>query len=364
MLFNKAIFIYVNVYVKTLSLHFFAKTAVWMDNINIKKLALELNLSAATVSRALRDSYEISVETKQRVKELAQKLNYQPNPSASNLRSQKSKTIAVIIPQIANNFFSQAINGIEEIARKRGFHVLIYQTHEDHETEIAFINSLMNGRVDGILISVSSTSRNNDYYKNLFKTIPIVFFDRLIEGLQTINIITDDYESTFDATTHLIECGCKKIAYLSALDNLTTGIRRISGYADALVKHNLFFNDKLIIKSQLVAEQNYALIKALITDQKPDGIIASIEELALPCYHVCKEMNLKIPDDLKIISFSNLNTASLLNPSLTTITQPAYEMGKNASIILFKIMDKKQLEPNESIVLESVLIKRESTNCS
>lgn len=335
-----------------------------MDNINIKILAHELNLSAATVSRALRDSYEISVETKQRVRELAQKLNYEPNPSASNLRSQKSKTIAVIIPQIANSFFSQAINGIEEIARKRGYHVLIYQTHEDHETEIAFINSLMNGRVDGILISVASTSRNSDCYRNLSKTIPIVFFDRLIEGLKTVNIITDDYESSFDATTHLIECGCKKIAYLSALDNLTTGIRRTNGYCDALIKYNMLFYDELIVKSQIDAEQNYELIKALITEQKPDGIIASIEELALPCYHVCKELKLNIPNDIKIISFSNLNTASLLNPSLTTITQPAYEMGKDALSILFKIVDKKYFELDESLVLKSVLIKRESTLCN
>ncbi|RYE18994.1 MAG: LacI family transcriptional regulator [Sphingobacteriaceae bacterium] len=182
-------------------------------------------------------------------------------------------------------------------------------------------------------------------------------------GLQTINIITDDYESAFNATEHLIECGCKKIAYLSALTNLTTGIERIAGYQDALTKRGFIPNKQLIVKYEKDAEQNYEQIKSLITAQKPDGIIASIEELALPCYHICKELNLHIPGDVKMISFSNLNTASLLNPSLTTITQPAYEMGTNASSILFKIMDKKQLEPDESIILKSVLIKRESTSC-
>ncbi|RYX81100.1 LacI family transcriptional regulator [bacterium] len=332
-----------------------------MDNINIKKLAKELNLSAATVSRALRDSYEISIETKQRVRDLAQKLNYEPNPSASNLRSQKSKTIAVIIPAIANNFFSQAINGIEEVARKRGYHVLIYQTHEDHETEISFINKLLNGRVDGILISVCNHSRVKDYYKKLSITIPFVFFDRSIEGLQTVNIITDDFESSFGATIHLIECGCKKIAYLYALDNLTTGKRRIAGYYEALKKHDMFCKDELIIKCEKDVEQNYKSIKLLLMGQKPDGIIASIEELALPCYHICKELHLSIPNDIKLISFSNLDTASVLNPSLTTITQPAYEMGKNASTILFKILDKKYFESEENLVLKSVLVKREST---
>jgi LacI family transcriptional regulator len=335
-----------------------------MGNINIKKLALALNLSAATVSRALRDSHEISAETKQKVMEMAKNLNYEPNPSASNLRSQKSKTIAVIIPEVANNFFSQAINGIEEIARQRNYHVLIYQTHENSETERAFIRSLQSGRVDGILISIASDTNDNQHFKDTIKELPVVFFDRIYDDIDAVRITTDDYESTYNATQHLVECGCKKIAYLLALNNLSTGKKREEGYFDALRDNNITFDEALIVASDNTDDDaNYGLIKTLIAGQKPDGIIASIEELALPVYYACRDLNLNIPLDIKLVSFSNLKTAPLLNPSLTTITQPAFEMGKEAAKVMFKILEKKYFEPNDIHILKSVLIKRESTRC-
>lgn len=333
------------------------------DTITIKTLAKELNISISTVSKALNDSYEISQDTKQKVWDLAKSLKYERNPSASNLRSQKTKTIAVIIPEIANNFFSLAINGIEEIARQRGYHVLIYQTHENSELEISFTDSLLSGRVDGILISVSSGTNNNEHFTELVKKIPTVFFDRVYEDIDAVSITTDDYESAYHATRHLIECGCKKIAYLYALNNLNTGKRRIAGYLDALEAYQLCSGEELIVKYEGDENVNYQHIKDLIFKERPDAIISSIEDLALPCYYVCKELNLNIPQDLKIISFSNLNTAPLLNPSLTTITQPAFEMGKEAAAILFRILDKKHFDQNENIVLKSVLIKRESTSC-
>ena len=330
-------------------------------NVTVKTLAQELNISIATVSKALNDSYEISHETKQKVWDLAKKLKYERNPSASNLRSNKTKTIAVIVPEIANNFFSLAINGIEEIARKRDYHVLIYQTHENSETEIAFTDSLLSGRVDGILISVSSSTVNNEHFIELVKKIPVVFFDRTIEGIDAVKITTDDYESAYNATLHLIENGCKKIAYLCALNNLTTGKRRLAGYKDALEAHNMGFDENLIVTYENDADKNYENIRSLITVQQPDAVISSIEELALPCYYVCRSLNLTIPKDLKIISFSNLGTAPLLNPSLTTITQPAFEIGREAATFLFKILDKKPFDPDDVPILNSVLIKRESS---
>jgi LacI family transcriptional regulator len=332
-----------------------------MGNINIKKLALELNLSTATVSRALGDSYQISSETKRKVLELAKSLNYEPNPIASNLRNQKSKTIAVIIPEVANHFFSLAINGIEEIARKRDYHVLIYQTHENSAAEIAFTLRLLSGRVDGILISTSSETNDKQHLIEASQSIPVVFFDRVYEDIEGVKIITDDYESAYQAVQHLIESGCKKIAYLLALNNLSTGEKRLNGYLTALADNGISYDQDLIIASTTNNDQNYRLIKNLLTNNKPDGILSSIEELAFPCYYACRELNLNIPSDLKIISFSNLDCAPLLNPSLTTITQPAFEIGSEAACILFKIFDKKCFEPNETRVLKSVLIKREST---
>jgi len=314
-----------------------------MGAVNIKKLAFELNLSAATVSRALRDSHEISRETKIRVHEMAKKLNYEPNPFASSLRKQKSKTIAVIVPEIANNFFSLAINGIEEVARERDYHVLIYQTHESSEIETSFLMRLLSGRVDGILISLACENVDKEHLKKISSQLPVIFFDRVHDDIEGVKIITDDYESAYNAVQHLIENGCKKIGYLLALNTLSTGKNRLRGYLDAL-KDNAFPDDKeLIMESGANGDENYSLIKKLITEQKPDGILSSIEEL---------------------ISFSNLAHAELLNPSLTTINQPAFEIGVEAAGILFKIFNKRWYEPNETIILKSNLIKRESTRVS
>jgi LacI family transcriptional regulator len=332
-------------------------------SVNLKKLAEELKLSTATVSRALRDSYQISAETKEKVWAKAKELNYQPNPSASNLRSQKSKTIAVIIPEIANNFFSQAINGIEEVARQQDYHVLIYQTHDNSEIEAAFIQSLLSGRVDGILISIASATTNIQYLKEIIADIPLVFFDRVFEDIDAVKIITDDYESAYNATQHLIDCKCTRIAYLLALDNLSTGKKRLDGYMAALKDNNIPYDETLIVADVNDEAENLNIIKELLVNHRPDAVISSVEEMALPCYYACAELNLNIPRDLKIISFSNLKTAPLLNPSLTTITQPAFEIGKEAASIMFKILLKKQFEPNETRVLKSTLIERASTAC-
>ncbi len=363
---NLAVFIYVNVYgiivYYTLINQYII--LIKMGAVNIKKLAFELNLSAATVSRALRDSHEISRETKIRVHEMAKKLNYEPNPFASSLRKQKSKTIAVIVPEIANNFFSLAINGIEEVARERDYHVLIYQTHESSEIETSFLMRLLSGRVDGILISLACENVDKEHLKKISSQLPVIFFDRVHDDIEGVKITTDDYESAYNAVQHLIENGCKKIGYLLALNTLSTGKNRLRGYLDAL-KDNAFPDDKeLIMESGASSDENYALIKKLITEQKPDGILSSIEELAMPCYYACKELQLNIPNDLKLISFSNLAHAELLNPSLTTINQPAFEIGVEAAGILFKIFNKRWYEPNETIILKSNLIKRESTRAS
>lgn len=331
--------------------------------VNIKRLAQELNISIATVSKALNDSYEISLKTKNRVWDLAKQLNYTPNPAASNLRSNKTKTIAVIIPFVANNFFSRAIKGIEEIARKYGHHVLIYQTHEDIEMEMSFTNSLLNGRVDGILTSVSSSEYNLDYYKNLVKKIPLVFFDRVYKNLDAYNVTTDDYEISYDATVHLLGCGCKKIAYLYGLENLPAGKARFSGFEDALHDNGLIVDDQLVSKYVEDEEQNLKQISDLLSRHQPDALFSSIEEFVIPAYTACKALRFQIPEDIKIISFSNQATAHLLNPSLTTITQPAFEIGREAATCLFKILNKKGHGDDQDIILKSTLIKRKSTGC-
>jgi LacI family transcriptional regulator len=334
-----------------------------MESVNIKKLARILNLSISAVSKALRDSHDISKETKEKVIALATELNYQPNPYASSLRKHKSKTIAVIIPEIANNYFTLAINGIESIAQEKNYHVLIYLTHEDVKKEIALTKYLHGGRVDGVLISVSSTTTDYTHLHQLEENgLPIVFFDRVGESFNTVKVTTDDYESSYLATKHLIDQGCKKPAHLAMSENISIGNKRRKGYIQALTDHNLPVDASLIIECVNDDKQDLAMIKNLLLQQKPDGVFAAVEQYALGVYEMCRQLNLSIPGDVKVICFSNLKTASFLNPSLTTITQPAFEIGKEAAAILFKALDKKTFQlKDESIVIKSTLVPREST---
>ena len=332
--------------------------------MNLKELAKELNLSISSVSRALRDSKEISVSTKKIVLAKAKELNYHANPFASNLRRQESKTIAVVIPEIANNFFSLAINGAESYAQKKGFHVLIYQTHDDLQQEISISKHLQNGRVDGILISLSSQTADTTHLKDLKnKGIPLVFFDRVAENINAPKITTNDYESGFKATEHLIENGCKKIAFLSISNKLSIANKRMNGYLDAAKKHGIAFNKNHIITCDANKDANNILIKNLLLQpDRPDAILACVEELAVSSYVICQELKLNIPQDIKIISFSNLQTADILDPSLTTITQPAYEIGREAASVLFQLIENKgMLQRFGDVVLDSELIVRNST---
>ena len=334
-----------------------------MDSINIKKLAEALNLSTSTISRAFRDNSDINGATKERILTKAKELNYQPNHYASNLREQKSKTIAVIVPELANNYFSQAIHGIERVARENGYHILIYVTDDDYNKEVTFISHLHNGRADGIIMSVSGEANDHNYL-NQFETkrLPLVFFDRIYEDIETPRVITNDYKSSFQATEHLIAQGCKRIAYLVVNKSLSIGKTRMKGYLDALSKYNIDFDEQLIVDCSNSYEENSIIIKNALVDLKPDGIFTSVERLAFATYYACYDLKIVIPDDLKIISFSSLEIAPLLNPSLTTITQPAVEIGEEAARLLFKILDHHQ-DKNcfSEVVLDSKMIIRNST---
>ena len=260
-----------------------------MESVNIKKLAKILNISISTVSKALRDSHDISKETKERVIALANELNYQPNPHASSLRKAKSKTIAVIIPEIANNYFSLAINGIESIAQEKGYHVLIYLTHESYSKEVALMRLLHSGRVDGILISLSSTTSDYSHIEEVHeKGLPLVFFDRVCENFNTVSITTDDLESAYNATRHLIGQGCKKIAHLMISKNLSIGEKRLKGYLQALEENNLQADESMIVKCTNEDSTDFELIKQLLLEKKPDGIFAAVERYAICVYEACK----------------------------------------------------------------------------
>ena len=320
-------------------------------SIKIKDLAKQLNLSVATISKALKDSHEISPETKQRVFDLAKKLNYTPNPYASSLRKRSSKTIAVVLPEVADSFFSLAINGIESVAHERGYHVLIYLTHESFQREEAILKEFQSGRVDGILISVSSETCTSDHIKEVIEAgMPLVFFDRVCDDVETAKIVTDDFESSYGATWQLLKAGCKKLAYLSSSPTLSINSKRMEGYKMALADKGISSSDIVLCTGN--SETNYQVIRDLLKkSDRPDGLIASVEKLTTPIYLACKDLGLSIPGDIKVISFTNLQAAMILTPTLTTVTQPAFEMGKAAATVLFKSLEKSNFNLKKEITV-------------
>jgi LacI family transcriptional regulator len=338
-----------------------------MSFVNLKQLAGELGLSSSTVSRAMRDSYEISTATRERVQTVARQLNYQPNPYASCLRNNVTKTIGVILPQLDNHFFSLAINGIEEVAQQNGYHVLIYLTHDSGEQEKAVSKYLTSGRVDGILLALASGTRGVGHLEKLkLLGVPIVQFDRVSETLRTATVTTDDYASGYQATEHLLRAGCRTVAHLLVSESLSISTRRLQGYRAALADHRIPFDASLVLTGTASNDENLRRIGHLL-EQRPDidGIFASVERLALSSYQACQQLGVAIPERIKIIGFSNMETATLLAPSLTTITQPAYAIGKEAARILFHAITRhKPVLPTQSLELKSELIARASTAVS
>ncbi|WP_296700259.1 LacI family DNA-binding transcriptional regulator [Algoriphagus sp.] len=336
-----------------------------VSGISLKELAAELNLAPSTVSRALNDSYEISAVTKKRVLSMAEKLNYHPNPFARSLRENKSKTIAVIIPERINTFFAQVIDGIETITQEHGYHLLVYCTHEDVEKEKKIVSLLLNGRADAIVMSVSSQTSDICHLQRLHdRGLPILFFDRICSEIPTTKFITNDYQITLEATRHLIQQGSKRPAFLMLSEDISITKERHRGFLAALkearIEHNPIFS-KVCCQNETT---NVEILRELLNGpNKPDGILASVEKLALACYQAAKKENVRIPEDLKIISFSNMGIAGLLNPSLTTISQPACSIGEECAKILIKKLTKPNQPdlPNEVVILPSKITIRAST---
>lgn len=335
-----------------------------MKGINMIQLAKELGLSVSTVSKALGDSYEISASTKKRVLELAKHYNYKPNPFASNLRKKKSKQIAVIIPDVVNNFFALAVDGIESVTMNKNYDTFIYLTHENLEREKAVLDHLESGLTSGLIISVCTGKEGYGHFQQFYENtkLPIVFFDRVPDLLQFPKVITNNYESTFESTIRLVKSGVKKPVFLTTEEPLYTSIERRRGFQAALVSQRIPFSDDMVIECSDDMDKNYLLIKRLLSNRKrPDGIFASIEKYAITTYQVCKELKINIPREVKIIGMTNLRTAALLNPSLSTLSQPAFEMGRESASLLIKMIEKKSYAAaNDIILLNNELTMRES----
>lgn len=333
--------------------------------VTIKDIAKELNISCSTVSRALKDFPGISPNTRKAVKELADKYNYRPNAVALSLRNQRTNVIGVIIPETVHFFFSTVISGIEDEAMKEGYNVMICQSIESFEREADSIDALMSARVDGLLVDISrETSDLAHLQKVVEEGVPMVFFDRLVEGMNAPSVIVDDYQGAYDAVEHLIQQGCKDIAHLAGPGNLIIGRKRIEGYTSALEDNEMPIKKDFIVEcrngTQEEAEQ--AMDQLLASGKKIDGVFANNDMAALGALKSIKKAGLKIPEDIAVIGYSDWQFCSLVNPSLSSVSQPGYEMGKEACKLIFKEINKTNTEKSTIKILDTEVVVRESSN--
>ena len=336
------------------------------EAVTIKDIAKELGLSTSTVSRALRDSYEISPETKKIVLEYAKEINYRPNPIALSLKEKRSRSIGIVVSEIANSFFSQAINGIESVANTRGYNVIITQSHESYEKEVSSLQFLASRSVDGCLISVSTETKDFTHINHLHdRGIHMVCFDRVIEDLKTHKVIVDNFKGAYDATVHLINNGYTRIAHLANSEYLSITKERQSGYKKALEDHKIEYDENLVQHclhgGMIYEEVENALNKLLKLKNKPDAVFAAADKLTTNCMRYCKIKKVPIPQKLAVIGFSNLDLTELLSPSLSVVRQPAFEMGRIAAELLIKMIEAKRATTDfETIILQPDVFLRDS----
>jgi DNA-binding LacI/PurR family transcriptional regulator len=307
------------------------------SQITIKDIAKALGISPSTVSRALKDHPDISPKTKKAVKELADSLKYEPNAIALSLRSSLTKTIGVIIPQIVHFFFSSVISGIEEIASREGFSVLICQSNEDFEKEVHVVHTLHSKRVDGVLVSVSKTTGNFNHFEELKKhNVPLVFYDRVCNIPYTDRVIVDDHSGAYKVTRHLVEAGCKRIAHLATSQELLIGRNRRSGYIQALKDSGIEVDEEIILRCDTDEHAKKCIPYLLSLEKKIDGIFAVNDLTAITAMSIIKRSGYDIPKDIAIAGFSNSLYSHMTDPPLTTVEQQGFQMGVRAAEMLIE----------------------------
>jgi len=334
-------------------------------NVTIKDIARKLGVSPSTVSRALKDHPEISPKTKKVVTELANLLGYKPNEIALSLRSKRTKVIGLIIPEIIHHFFSSVISGIEEIAIEEGYNVMIFQSNESYTREVLNTQGLYANRADGLLVSLAKETKNYEHFRNLQKhNVPIVFFDRICEGLKTDRVIVDDYGGAFEAVEHLVQSGFKKILHLSGSRDLLIGRNRINGYKDALEDNGIEIDENLIVPCD-----NYETAMQItgdILDKHPgiDAIFGVNDFTAIGAMKAVKRKGKKVPDDVAIMGFTNGISSALTDPTLSSVDQHGTEVGKEATKLLLKRLKEGDLSEDhtpQTRVVRTDLVVREST---
>ncbi len=345
-----------------------------MQKLTLKKIARELDVSISTVSKSLSDSAEISDDTRQKIKAFAKLYNYKPNNIALSLKNRKTKTIGVIIPQIVHYFFTTVISGIEKVANERGYNVIIGLSNDSFTKEVINMEMLANGSIDGFILSVANETQLLKDYHHLEETInqgiPIVMFDRAIKEIECDKVVGDDIESARKSVSKLISLGCRNIGIITTKDYVNIGKLRRRGYEKALFENNIPINEKFILKLKdelnddgNLEELENEINSFLMNNPGIDGIFTVNEIYALTAMKAIRKLGKNIPEDIMIIGFTDGVLSKFSNPSLTTVSQHGKLMGEQAAGLLITRLENENLNtPYQTIVVETELVERESTN--
>ncbi len=334
-----------------------------MKHVTIKDVAKRLNCSVSTISRAFNDKYDIRKETREMILVTAKEMGYSPNPIAKSLLKQCSNQIGVVVPEFINPFFPEVIIGIQEVFLKKGYQVLIMQSNESHITELENVKTLENNMVDGMILSLSLETKNVDYYKGLISQgFPLVVFNRISNELETHKVIFDDYKWAFFATEHLIYQGYKKLVHFSGPSVLVLSQKRKNGFLDALRKHKIPIDESSIIETGfLVSDGEREMEKLINNNNLPDAIFAVNDPSAIGAMLSLKKHGYKIPQDVALVGFSETKLAELIDPPLTSVTQPTHEIGRTAAHLLLEQIESKGIFVPQTVILNGRLNVRESS---
>lgn len=321
-------------------------------------------MSPTTISRALNDHPAVNKKTKQRISDAAAQMGYRSNFFASNLRKQRTNTIGLIVPRLDSPFHSSVIAGIEKIATEEGYNLIISQSLETAQKEIANASTMFDSRVDGLLVSLSFETENLDHFERFInRGIPVIFYDRVAEHKKCTSIVIDNLQAAYKATTHLIEQGCTNIVHITGNLKRNVYSDRLKGYKYALVDHDLPFTDRNIIISQMTEEAGKRAAEQILQmDPLPDGVFVSNDTCAVSCLKTLKQAGIAIPGDIAMVGFNNDTISRVIEPNLTTINYPGQEMGEMAvRAMLLQINGTGERAPSNTINLRSELIIRESS---
>lgn len=332
-------------------------------NLTINDIAKELGISKSTVSRALRDSYDVNPQTRLKVLELAKELDFEPNIIARSLREHRTFSIGVIIPSFQIPFYSTVIGGIQNTFSTSGYNIMVSQSNESYETEVQAVNTFLKSRVDGLLISPSKHTNKYDHIREVLKRgLPVVMFNRIAGDLDIPSVTVNDYKGAYSATSYMIRRGCKKIAHISGPKTLNLSVERENGYIKCLKDNNIPLREEWIIESDfslgsgIKAAENYCAL-----GEMPDGLFCVCDSVAIGAMITLKRAGISIPDNISVMGFTNDALAAISDPPLTTVSQPITEIGsKAAELLLLQLSRRFNRWDERNIVLETTLAIRES----